>query len=313
MGEIFIDLIQYTVDGALRGMLYALIAMGFIVIFRAGRILNFAQGEVVVIGGFLIYSFVSLPFLPGLVNSIFGSVPYWLSLGISLMVAVLFVSLFGLLVERFIFRPMIGQPIFTIVMVTIGLMILLQGLILAIWGGEDRPFPLIFSLGAVKLGPFTFTKSVFWGGIISIGIFATISFLFERTRWGLKLTAVAEDHPVAQSLGISVKRSIATAWVIGCLLSAWGAIVFLNGQTLTFAASTIGLTALPVALLAGLESIWGAPIAGVIVGVGESLAAAYLDEYTEGAMSEAFPYLLMLVILLIRPQGLFGWKIIERV
>jgi branched-chain amino acid transport system permease protein len=313
MGETFIDLIQYTVDGALRGMLYALIAMGFIVIFRAGRILNFAQGEVVVIGGFLIYTFVSLPLLPGLVNSLFGPVPYWLSLCISLMVAVLVVSLFGLLVERFIFRPMIGQPIFTIVMVTIGLMILLQGFIIAIWGAGDRPFPLIFSLGAVKLGPFTFTKSIFWGGIISIGIFALLSFLFERTRWGLKLTAVAEDHPVAQSLGISVKRSIATAWVIGCLLSAWGAIVFLNGQTLTFAASTIGLTALPVALLAGLESIWGAPIAGVIVGVGESLAAAYLDEYTEGAMSEAFPYLLMLVILLIRPQGLFGWKIIERV
>lgn len=313
MGEILTDLIQYTVDGALRGMLYALIAMGFIVIFRAGRILNFAQGEVVVIGGFLIYSFVSLPFLPGLVKSLFGPVPWWLSLCISLLVAVLFVTLFGLLVERFIFRPMIGQPIFTIVMVTIGLMILLQGLTIAVWGGEDRPFPLIFPLGAVKIGPFTFTRSVFWGGIISLGIFAALSLLFERTRWGLKLTAVAEDHPVAQSLGISVKRSIATAWVVGCLLSTWGAIVFLNGQTLTFAASTIGLTALPVALLAGLESIWGAPIAGVIVGIGESLAAAYLDEYTEGAMSEAFPYLLMLVILIIRPQGLFGWKIIERV
>jgi branched-chain amino acid transport system permease protein len=313
MSEVFIDLIQYTVDGALRGMLYALVALGFIVIFRAGRILNFAQGEVVVIGGFLIYSFISLPFLPGLVGSVFGAVPGWLSLCISLLVAVLVVSLFGLLVERFIFRPMIGQPIFTIVMVTIGLMILLQGLVIAVWGGEDRPFPLIFPLGAVKLGPFTFTRSIFWGGIISLGIFAVLSWLFEKTRWGLKLTAVAEDHPVAQSLGISVKKSIATAWVIGSLLSAWAAIVFLNGQTLTFAASTIGITALPVALLAGLESIWGAPIAGLLVGIGESLAAAYLDEYTEGAMSEAFPYLLMMLILIIRPQGLFGWKIIERV
>jgi len=313
MNEMFIDLIQYTVDGALKGMLYALVAMGFIVIYRSGRILNFAQGEVVVIGGFLIYSFVSLPFLPGLVNSLFGPVPHWLSIVISLLVAALLVILFGLLVERIIFRPMIGQPMFTLVMVTIGLMILLQGLTIAVWGGEDRPFPYLFPQGAVKIGPFTFTRAIFWGGILSIGLFAALSWLFERTRWGLKLTAVAEDHSVAQSMGISVKRSIAIAWVIGCLLSAWAAVVFLNGQTLTFAASTIGLTALPVALLAGLESIWGAPVAGLIVGIGESLAAAYLDEYTGGAMSEAFPYLVMMVILVVRPQGLFGWKIIERV
>ena len=313
MPDFLIDLIQYTVDGALKGMLYALVALGFIIIFRAGRILNFAQGEVVVVCGFLIYSFISLPFLPNLITSVFGDLPQWMSMIISLLVSAVFVILFGLLVERFIFRPLIGQPIFTIVMVTIGLMILLQGLTIAIWGGGDRPFPLLFSQAAVKMGPFTFSRAIFWGGIISIGLFAVLSWLFERTRWGLKLTAVAEDHPVAQSLGISVKKSIATAWVVGCLLSAWGAVVFLNGQTLTFVAGSIGMTALPVALLAGLESIWGAPIAGVIVGIGESLAAAYLDEYTEGAMSEAFPYLVMLVILMIRPQGLFGWKIIERV
>ena len=313
MSEAFIDLIQYTVDGALKGMLYAIVAMGFIVLFRAGRILNFAQGEVVAVGGFLIYTFVSLPFLPGLINSVLGPVPAWLSICISLLVALLFVILFGLLVERVIFRPLIGQPIFTIVMATIGLMILLQGLIIAVWGGEDRPFPSFFPIDAVKMGPFTFSRAIFWGGIISIGVFGALSYLFERTRWGLKLTAVAEDHAVSQSMGISVKRSIATAWVIGCLLSAWGAVVFLNGQTLTFVAGSIGMTALPCALLAGLESIWGAPLAGLIVGIGESLAAAYLDEYTEGAMSEVFPYLLMIVILLIRPQGLFGWKIIERV
>jgi len=212
-----------------------------------------------------------------------------------------------------IFRPLIGQPTFSIVMATIGLMILLQGLTLVVWGAEDRPFPLLFPRGAVKIGPLVFTRSIFWGGIISLGLFGVVSWLFERTRWGLKLTAVAEDHQVAQSMGISVKKSIATAWVIGSLLSAWAAVVFLNGQTLTFAASSIGLQALPVALLAGLESIWGAPLGGVIVGVGASLAAAYLDEYTGGAASEAFPYLLMLVILMIRPQGLYGWKIIERV
>ncbi|MBU2551529.1 MAG: branched-chain amino acid ABC transporter permease [Proteobacteria bacterium] len=313
MPDFLIDLIQYTVAGALKGMLYAQVALGFIVIFRAGRILNFGQGEVVVIGGFIIYSFISLPFFPALVKSVFGNVPWWLFLIFALLVSAVIISIFGLLIERFIFRPMIGQPIFTIVMVTIGLMLLLQGLTIAIWGGGDRPFPFLFHEGAVRIGPFIFTRSLFWGGIMSLGIFGALSLLFEKTRWGLKLTAVAEDHAVSQSMGISVKRSIAIAWIISCLLSSWAAVVFLNGMTLTFAAGTIGLTALPVALLAGLESIWGAPVAGIIVGVGEALAAAYLDGYTEGAMSEAFPYLLMLVILLVRPQGLFGWKIIERV
>jgi branched-chain amino acid transport system permease protein len=137
--------------------------------------------------------------------------------------------------------------------------------------------------------------------------------VFERTRWGLKLTAVAEEHQVAQSMGISVKKSIAIAWMIGCALSSFAAVVFLNGKVLTFAAAAIGLHALPVVLLAGLESIGGALLAGIIVGVGESWSRAYLDPYTEGAMSQAFPYVLMLIVLLIRPQGLFGWKIIERV
>jgi branched-chain amino acid transport system permease protein len=312
MPEWFMDLIQYTVDGALKGMLYALVALGFIVIFRAGRILNFAQGEVLAIGGFIIYTFISTPVLKSVLGAI-GPLPGWLFLIVALLLSALLISIFGLLVERIIFRPVIGQPIFTIVMITIGMMILLQGIILAIWTAQDFPFPYIFPMQAVKIGSLTFTPSIFWGGIISIGIFALLSYLFEKTRWGLKLTAVAEDHSVSQSMGISVKKSIAIAWIIGCLLSAWGAIVFLNGKTLSFFAASIGLTALPCALLAGLESIWGVPLAGIIVGVGESLAGAYLDPYTDGAMSETFPYLLMLVILMIRPQGLFGWKIIERV
>jgi len=158
-----------------------------------------------------------------------------------------------------------------------------------------------------------FTRSIFWGGIFSFLIIFILSWVFEKTRWGLKLTIVAEDHQMAQSLGISVKRSIGIAWMIGCAISTFAAIVLLNGKEIHFSHSIIGIQALPVVLLAGMESIWGAPLAGLIVGLGASWADAYLDPYTGGVMSEAFPYLLMLIVLLIRPQGLFGWKIIERV
>ena len=298
MEYFFIDLVQYTFDGVFKGLLYAIIAIAFIVIYRSGRILNLAQGEILIFMAYVIWSLCSLTFLP-----------LWLALLLSFLVALIL----GLSVERLIFRPLIGQPIWAIIMVSIGLMILIQGITQVSWGGTERPFPAIFPEAPVIIGPLLFTSSIFWGGIISLVIVAGLTLVFGRTRWGLKLTAVAEEHLVAQAMGISVKKSIAIAWMIGCALSMFAAIVFLNGKTLTFAAAAIGLHALPVVLLAGLESISGAVLAGIIVGVGESWASAYLDPYTDGAMSQAFPYLLMLLVLLIRPQGLFGWKIIERV
>jgi len=294
----FIDLAQYSLEGVLKGLLYAVVAIAFIVVYRSGRILNLAQGEILVFMAYIIWTFFSLTIFP-----------FWIALLLSFCAAVLL----GLVIERFIFRPLIGQPIWAIIMVSIGLMILIQGIVQVGWGGVERPFPLIFPEAPVRIGELIFTSSIFWGGIISLAIVAGLTFVFNSTRWGLKLTAVAEEHQVAQALGISVKKSIAVAWIIGCALSTFAAIVFLNGQTLTFSAAVIGLHALPVVLLAGLESISGAVVAGIIVGVGESWAAAYLDPFTEGAMSQAFPYLLMLVVLLFRPQGLFGWKIIERV
>jgi len=292
------EFLQYTVNGALIGMLYAMIALAFNVIYRAGRILNFAQGEMVILGGFLVWWFFSF------------DMPLWLALLTGFGGS----AVIGLLIERGIFRPMIGQPIFALVMVTIGLMILLRGLMLVIWGPAQRPFPEFFSRVPFIWGPIILNQAILWGGLISLAVFAGISLLFEKTKWGLKLTVVAEDHQVAQSLGISVKWSIAFAWAISAVLSTFASIVFLNASSLDFLASGIGLRALPVALLAGLESIWGLVLAGLIVGVGEALAGAYLDPYLGGGgMSEAFPYILMLFILLIRPQGLFGWKIIERV
>jgi len=294
----FIDLAQYSLEGVLKGLLYAVVAIAFIVVYRSGRILNLAQGEILIFMAYVIWTFFSLIMFP-----------FWIALLLSFGAAVVL----GLIIERFIFRPLIGQPIWAIIMVSIGLMILIQGIVQVGWGGVERPFPQIFPEAPVRIGQLIFTSSIFWGGIIALVIVAGLTFVFNRTRWGLKLTAVAEAHQVAQAMGISVKTSIAVAWIIGCALSTFAAIVFLNGQTLTFAAAVIGLHALPVVLLAGLESISGAVVAGIIVGIGESWAAAYLDPYTEGAMSQAFPYVLMLIVLLIRPQGLFGWKIIERV
>ncbi|MBS3919325.1 MAG: branched-chain amino acid ABC transporter permease [Deltaproteobacteria bacterium] len=293
-----IDFLQYLLNGILIGLLYAIIALAFIVIYRAGRILNLAQGEVVVFGGFVVWTFIAG-----------ASFPLWIALPLSLIAVVVL----GFMVEKGFFRPMIGQSIFANIMITVGLMVLMRGLMIVFWGASARPFPVIFSLKPIIFGPFSFTRSIFIGAIISLAVFIVMNWIFEKTRWGLGLSTVAENHVVAQSMGISVKRSIGIAWALGFIVSTLAAITFLSGQSINFLVSEIGLRALPVVLLGGLESIWGAPLAGILIGVGEALAAAYLDKYTMGAASEAFPFIIMLVILLIRPQGIFGWKIIERV
>ena len=216
------------------------------------------------------------------------------------------------MIERFVFRPLIGQPVFSIVMASIGLLILLQGLVQLIWGAQTRPFAKIFAEGAWNFDTLLINKRLLVGAGITIVSAELMRLFFLKTRIGLRLAAVAEDHFVALSMGVSVQGATRIAWAAGAFLSTVAAMVLLSGNVLGLQAGDIGLRALPVALLGGLESLRGAVIAGVIVGIGEAFAAHYLDPMTGGAMSQIFPFMIMIVVLLVRPQGLFGWKVIER-
>jgi len=293
-----IEFLQWVFSGVFLGLLYSMVALGLVVVYRSGRIVNLAQGELVIVGGFLIWWFMMMTPLP-----------WWLSLAIAFGL----MALLGLAVERGLFRPMIGQPEFALVMMTVGLLILLRGAVIVTFGGYDRGFPAIFPIAPVKLGPFLFDSALFWGGIVALLVVVALTWFFERTRYGRRFSAVAEDHVVAQSMGISVKQAVTVAWVLATILAGFASIVFLNDKTLTFMASGIGFRALPVALLGGMESVRGAPLAGLIVGIGESLARGYLNPITNGGMAEVLPYIIMIIVILFRPQGLFGWRIIERV
>ncbi|MGB3500883.1 MAG: branched-chain amino acid ABC transporter permease [Mesorhizobium sp.] len=293
-----IDVLNYMINGALVGLLYALIAMGFVVIYRASKVFNFAQGELVIFGGFLVWwMIVSIGF------------PMWIGLPLAFVIA----AFFGLAIERIFFSRLVGESAFAMVMVTIGLLILLRGLILLLFGPQVRPFPIIFPLQPVIIGDILIPRALLIGGVITTIIGFGLSWFFNKTRPGLKLTAVAEDHQVAISMGISVKRSVAFAWVLGSVLSTLGAIIFLSGKSLSFLASDIGLAALPVALLAGFESIAGVLLAGIIVGTIQALVTAYIDPVIGGSVGSVFPMIVMLAILFIRPTGMFGWKTVERV
>lgn len=292
------SLLSYVANGALTGLLYALIAMCFVIIYRSARVFNFAQGEIVVVGAFLVWTFMS-----GF------ELPVWVSVPLALLASMLL----GVLIERLILRPLVGEDLFAFVMVTIGLLIFIRGVVLVAWGPEIRFFPVVLPMAAVKVGPLVFDRALVIGGAATLVVAAIASWFFNHTQLGLEMTAVAEDHQTALSLGISVKRSIAVAWGISGLLSTVAAIIFLNGKGMTFLASDIGFAALPVALLAGLESIGGVVLGGLIVGVAVGLASYFLDPIFDGGVAAVFPFVIMVIILLIRPTGLFGWKTIERI
>lgn len=289
------DLLQIAIEGTLTGMVYGLVALAFVVIFRASRIVNLAQGQLVLVGAYVMGTL--LVYLPAPVAIV-------LALGASVLI--------GVAIERLVFRPLIGQPVFSIVMASIGLLILLQGAVQLFWSAQTRPFAAVLPEGSFRIDTLLVNKRLLVGAAITIVAVEALRIFFLKTRIGLRLAAVAEDHFVALSLGISVEASTRIAWAAGAFLSTLAAMVLLSGNVLGLQAGDIGLRALPVALLGGLESLRGAMLAGVLVGVGEALAARYLDPFTGGAMSQVFPFMLMIVVLLVRPQGLFGWKVIER-
>ena len=293
-----IDFLSYLINGALVGLLYSLVAMGFVVIYRASKVFNFAQGELVLFGGFLVWWMV-----------VAHGMPLWLGIPLAFAGA----ALFGLLIERLFFSRLVGESIFSMVMVTIGLLILIRGLIVVLFGAQVQPFPIVFPLAPIFVGDVLISRSLLYGGVLTVLIGLGLSWFFNRTRAGLRMTAVAEDHQVAMSMGISVRRSLTFAWVLGSVLSALAAVIYLSGKSINLLTSEIGMAALPVALLAGLESVGGLLLAGILVGIVQGLAAAYLDPLLGGAVGSVLPFVIMLLVLFIRPTGMFGWRTIERV
>ena len=237
-----IEFFNYALNGALLGLLYSLVAMGFVVIYRASKVFNMATGEMLVLGAFLVWWAVASR----------GLHPA-LGIAAALVIAVVV----GLAIERLFFRRLIGESVFSMIMVTIGLLILTRGLVLVIWGPQERAFPALIALEPLIIGEMIVPRSLAAAGVVAVVFALALHWFFNRSRAGLAMSAVAEDHQIALSMGISVRRSIAFAWALGGVLSVISSIVYLSGKSLTFLSSEIGFAALPVALLAGLESIRG--------------------------------------------------------
>ena len=285
-------------NGVLIGLMYSLIALGFVLVYKATDAINFAQGEFVMLAGFIIAGMLVL-----------AGAPFWLGV----VVAVLGMVAFGFGLERVVLRPLIGRPIIAVIMATIGLATVLRGAAPLFFGAETRSITLPISDEPFAFGPFTLPPVQVAGALLSLGFLAAFTWFFLKSRMGVAMRAVADNQQVAMAMGINVERYFAIAWGMAGIVSAlgglaWGALLGVDVHL-----ALIGLKVFPVVILGGLDSILGAIIGGLIVGVVENLAAGYLDPLVGGGTKDFAPYVLMILMLMIRPYGIFGKRKIERV
>ncbi len=292
-------LLQLAVTGFALGMIYALVAIGFVIILKCSDAFNLAQGHFVMIGGYLGYTFLVT----------FG-LPIWATLILAIGVAVIM----GLLIERLTLRPLMGQSDLAVIMMTIALFTVLEGLATLIWGGEYKTYHGLLPTLNFKLGQISIPPESLIGLLVSFFCVTLLLLLFRYTKIGLAMRATAEDLQVVQSVGIRATTVYAVSWVIACVVGVIGGILLGGVSGVTIHLSEIGLKAFAVVLLGGVNSIGGAIIAGIILGVLENVAAGYLDPLLPGGgLAQVFPFVVMIIVLIFKPHGLFGLVRIERI
>jgi branched-chain amino acid transport system permease protein len=277
--------------------MYSLIALGFVLVYKATDAINFAQGEFVMLAGFV--AAVALG----------DKVPVLAA--VALAVAVMVVFSFAL--ERVVLRPLLGRPIVAVIMATIGLGAILRGLPAITVGGQTRALSLPIGDTPFVFGPIFLPPIQVLGVVVTLAFLGIFSWFFLKSRMGIAMRAVADNQQVAMAMGINVERYFALAWAMAGIVSALGGVIWGSMLGVDTQLSLVGLKVFPVVILGGLDSIVGAVVGGLIVGVVESLAAGYLDPYVGGGTKDFAPYVLMIITLMFKPYGLFGTHRIERV
>lgn len=289
--------LQIFLSGVAVGGVYSLVGLGLVLIYKATGILNIAQGAVVMVTAFITY---------------FLSVQVGLPFFLAVLLSVLLAMLLGIVIERLCLRPMIGQPLFSTIMMTIGIMLILQSIPVMIWGTSLKAFPKYLPDESYNIGGALISPDYLWGFVISMALFSAFVFYFRYSRSGIVMRAVADDQMAAQSMGVNISRVSGTAWAFSCLVAAIGGVVLATITSVGIFLSPIGLKAWPGVIIGGLDSIPGALVGGIIVGVLESFSGGYLENWLIG-IKDVAPYFILLIILLIKPYGLFGQKRIERI
>jgi branched-chain amino acid transport system permease protein len=285
-------------NGLLIGLMYTLIALGFVLVYKATEAINFAQGEFVMFAGFIAAG-----------AAVLAGASFWIAA--ILAIAGMVVFSFGL--ERIVLRPLIGRPIVAVIMATIGVAALLRGFAPLVFGAGTRNIAMPVGDDPIVLGPLYLPPVQLVGAAVSILFLAIFTWFFLRSRIGIAMRAVADNQQVAMAMGIDVRRYFGLAWAMAGVVSTlggiiWGAMLGVDNQL-----AVVGLKVFPVVILGGLDSIVGAVVGGLVVGVVESLTAGYFDPIVGGGTKDFAPYVLMIAMLMIRPYGMFGSRRIERI
>jgi branched-chain amino acid transport system permease protein len=287
-------LIQLTINGLSNGAILALAALGFVLIYKATGVINFAQGEFLLIAGFVVWFILvelDLPWVAGIA------------------IAVLVAIALGVVIERLILRPMVGEPTISVIMVTIGLAAVLASVVQIIWGTRPRPFPDFIPSGSVELLGASVAENRLWAIALVAVALVGFTLFYTRSRDGIAMRAVADDQQAALAQGISVRRTFALAWALAGVSAVFGGVLVANLIGVSGGISSFGLLVFPVVILGGLDSVPGAVVGGAVIG----LLTSYTGGYIGGGLETVIPYIALLAILLVKPYGLFGQVRIERV
>ena len=301
---------EVLASGLLAGVLYSLVALGFVLIFKASGVFNFAQGAMVLLAGLALVRPLDYMVAQGL--------PLWLAIVLGLAFAAVVMAISAWLIERLVLGPLVNQDGLTLFMATIGATFIIEGAAQMIFGSDVYPLRLFptdnwFLFDGLFPGGLLVNKLDVWGALIAGILVGGLAVFFQRTKTGRALRAVADDHAAAQSVGIPISWIWFVVWLVAGLVALVAATVWGTKLGVQFSITFLALKALPVLIIGGFTSVPGAIVGGLIIGSGEKIAEVYLGPFIGGGIEYWFAYVLALIVLLGRPQGLFGERIIERI
>ncbi|TBN40429.1 branched-chain amino acid ABC transporter permease [Paracoccus subflavus] len=288
--------LELLISGALTGLMYSLVALGFVLIYKSAGVPNLAQGALVMTAGYSVWMVMA------------WGLPVWIA--IPLAAAIMFG--FGLIVERLLLRRMVGQPVIMVVMLTLGLEILLRGLVPGILGSTPKPIDLGIDFAPIIIGDVFINRTSLYGGIAALALVGA-SLLFFRTRLGTKLRAVSDDHVSSWAVGISVERAIGISWGLAGIAAVVAGALWGSSQGVDWTLSMLLFPAVAVVILGGVDSIPGVVVGGILVGVLGTVIPGYLDSFVGGSTRDVVTSLIILLTIMVRPFGIFGREDIERI
>ena len=292
------ELLQYVITGITVGMIYSLIALGFVLVWKSSGIANLALGQLVLMFSWFTYGMLVQVGLP-----LWAGVP----------LVILFSLLIGWLIERVILRPLIAQPILSLITVTLGMAFFIEGAVSFIWPKSIAALPNIFPDEAMHIGTAVVSQEYLWAAVISLLLFGLLSMYFKYSKMGIAMRATADDQLAVQACGIPVTKIFSRSWMLACALAAIGGILMSSIGGITYGLIHTGLKSFSVVILGGLDSFLGAMVAGPIIGLAENLGGGYLTPLTWPGVRDVIPFIIIIIVMFVKPYGLFGEERIERI